>query len=116
MENRKKRCLDEHLISNISRHDIIFKNLMMSGKKIKKIFSVGGGKGGVGKSIFSVAFGTLLAREGFSVVLADLDLGAANLHTCLGIIKKTPSIADFILRKTPSLEDVLITTPEKNLH
>lgn len=27
MENRKKRCLDEHLISNISRHDIIFKNL-----------------------------------------------------------------------------------------
>ena len=76
---------------------------MNSGQKAKIIFSVGGGKGGVGKSIFSVAFGTLLAREGFRVALVDLDLGAANLHTCLGIIKKTPTIADFILRKVPSL-------------
>ena len=76
---------------------------MKSGKKTKMIFSVGGGKGGVGKSIFSVAFGTLLAREGFSVALVDLDLGAANMHTCLGILKKTPTIADFIMRKATSL-------------
>ena len=88
---------------------------MIPDKKAKTIFAVGGGKGGVGKSIFSVALGTVLADAGRSVVLADLDLGAANLHACLGILKKTPSIADFILKKVPSLEDILIETSRKNL-
>lgn len=45
----------------------------------------------------SIALGTVLARSGSSVVLADLDLGAANLHTYLGIRGRTPGIADFIL-------------------
>ena len=81
----------------------------------KVIFSIGGGKGGVGKSIFSIAFGAVLAKSGQRVILADLDLGAANLHTYLGITKKTPTIADFILRRVPSLEDLLIETSVKNL-
>jgi flagellar biosynthesis protein FlhG len=79
------------------------------------IFSTGGGKGGVGKSIFSVALGCHLAKEGKSVALVDLDLGGANLHTYLGLIKKTPTIADFILRKVPSLEEILLETSQKNL-
>ncbi len=81
----------------------------------KMIFSVAGGKGGVGKSIFSVALGTKLAMDGHSVTLVDLDLGAANLHTYLGIIKKTPTIADFILKKVPSLHDVLVETSQENM-
>ncbi|HDH04428.1 MAG TPA: MinD/ParA family protein [Nitrospirae bacterium] len=84
-------------------------------QKTKTIFSVAGGKGGVGKSIFSVALGVKLARDGNSVALVDLDLGAANLHTCLGIIKKTPTIADFILKKVPSLEDILLETSQENM-
>jgi flagellar biosynthesis protein FlhG len=83
--------------------------------KPKMIISVAGGKGGVGKSIFSVALGTKLAMDGNSVALVDLDLGAANLHTYLGIIKKTPTIADFILKKVPSLEEILLETSQKNL-
>lgn len=74
------------------------------------IISIGGGKGGVGKSILSIALGTVLARKGKSVVLADLDLGAANLHTYLGIRGRTPGIADFILGKVPSLENILVET------
>ncbi len=84
-------------------------------KKSQAIISVAGGKGGVGKSIFSIALAVKLARDGRSVALVDLDLGAANLHTYLGIITKTPTIADFILKKVPSLEEVLIETSEKNL-
>ena len=84
-------------------------------KKAKTIFSVGGGKGGIGKSIFSVALGATLAKNGRSVILADLDLGAANLHTYLGITKKTPTIADFILKKVSSLEDILVETSVDNL-
>ncbi len=74
-----------------------------------------GGKGGVGKSIFSVALATILAQEGNRVAVVDLDLGAANVHTYFGIIKKTPTIADFILKKVPSLENVLIDTSQENL-
>lgn len=88
---------------------------MKSDKKTKMIFSVAGGKGGVGKSIFSVALGTNLAMQGHSVALVDLDLGAANLHTYLGIIKHTPTIADFILKEVSSLEEILIETSQKNL-
>ena len=81
----------------------------------KIIFSVAGGKGGVGKSIFSVALAVKLAMDGKRVTLVDLDLGAANLHTYLGIIKETPTIADFILKKVPSLEDILTETSQENL-
>lgn len=79
------------------------------------IFAVGGGKGGVGKSIFCIALGTVLAKKGSSVVLVDLDLGASNLHTYTGITMKTPSIADFILKRVPSLNDVIIETSQNNL-
>jgi len=88
---------------------------MKMDKKSKAIFSVAGGKGGVGKSIFTIALGVTLANEGHRVALVDLDLGAANLHTYLGIIKKTPTIADFILKKVSSLDELLLETSQKNL-
>lgn len=88
---------------------------MKPDSKPKMILSVAGGKGGVGKSIFSVSLGTKLAMDGHSVALVDLDLGAANLHTYLGIIKKTPTIADFILKKVPSLKDILVETSQENM-
>jgi flagellar biosynthesis protein FlhG len=88
---------------------------MQKSRKMGTIISVGGGKGGVGKSILSIGLGTVLARSGKSVVLADLDLGAANLHTYLGIRGRTPTIADFILNKASSLENLIVETPEPNL-
>jgi flagellar biosynthesis protein FlhG len=88
---------------------------MTNDHKPATIVAVGGGKGGVGKSILSIALGTVLARSGSSVVLADLDLGAANLHTYLGIRGRTPGIADFILGKTPSLENIIIETSVPSL-
>jgi flagellar biosynthesis protein FlhG len=89
---------------------------MKNDTKTKTIFAIGGGKGGVGKSIFSIALGTVLADKGNSVVLVDLDLGASNLHTYVGITKKTPTIADFILKKVSSLKDVIVETSHKDLH
>jgi len=85
-------------------------SLMTNNHNPATIISVGGGKGGVGKSVLSIALGTVLARSGSSVVLADLDLGAANLHTYLGIRGRTPGIADFILGKAPSLENIIVET------
>jgi len=88
---------------------------MKTAHKPGTIIAVGGGKGGVGKSILSIGLGTALAKSGHSVVLADLDLGAANLHTYLGILGRTPTIVDFILNKVPSFENIIIETSVNNL-
>jgi len=48
-----------------------------------RIYPIGGGKGGVGKSFITANLGALLAKQGKRVVLVDLDLGGSNLHTFL---------------------------------
>ena len=73
-----------------------------------RVLAVGGGKGGVGKSVASIVLAATYATSGRRVVLMDLDLGAANLHTYLGLHGDTPGVADFLLRRVPSLEDLLL--------
>jgi flagellar biosynthesis protein FlhG len=50
-----------------------------------KIIAVGGGKGGVGKSIVCVNMAVTLALTGQRVILVDGDFGASSLHALLGI-------------------------------
>jgi len=88
---------------------------MTNERRTGEIISVGGGKGGVGKSLLSIAIGTALAREGFRVILVDLDLGGANLHTYLGVLRQTPTIANFLLNKVTSLDELIVDTSEKNV-
>lgn len=80
-----------------------------------ELFAVGGGKGGVGKSIFAISLAQALVDSGRSVALVDLDLGAANLHTYLGVTQTSPSLADFLTRRTARLSDLLIPTPVQGL-
>jgi flagellar biosynthesis protein FlhG len=49
------------------------------------IYPIGGGKGGVGKSFVAASLGGYIANSGKTVALVDLDLGASNLHTFLGM-------------------------------
>jgi flagellar biosynthesis protein FlhG len=49
-----------------------------------RIIPVASGKGGVGKSLVSANLGVAFAQAGQKVVVADLDLGASNLHLVLG--------------------------------
>jgi flagellar biosynthesis protein FlhG len=74
----------------------------------RQIWSVGGGKGGIGKSLLAASIGWQLARMGKRVVLVDADLGGANLHTCLGVPASGRTLADFIQRRAASIEDVLV--------
>jgi flagellar biosynthesis protein FlhG len=73
----------------------------------RQIWSVGGGKGGIGKSLLTAAVGWQLARMGRRVVLVDADLGGANLHTCLGLPMPPRTLTDFIQRRAGSIEDVV---------
>lgn len=79
--------------------------------KAGRILAVGGGKGGVGKSVASIVLASALSRRGMKVVLVDLDLGAANLHTYLGLHGDTPGIADFLMKRASTLDELLIDTP-----
>ena len=49
-----------------------------------RLLSVGGGKGGVGKTFVTANLAAALARAGKRGVVVDVDLEGANLHTCLG--------------------------------
>jgi flagellar biosynthesis protein FlhG len=73
----------------------------------RQIWSVGGGKGGIGKSLLTASVGWQLARMGRRVVLVDADLGGANLHTCLGLPAPAHTLADFIQRRVPGIEDIV---------
>jgi len=70
---------------------------MKQARRTPRIWAVAGGKGGVGKSITAACLGLALAREGKQVVLVDLDLGGANLHTCLGLAPSA-SLFDFLVQ------------------
>lgn len=50
-----------------------------------KIIAVGGGKGGVGKSLICANMAVTLALTGQRVILVDADFGASSLHALLGI-------------------------------
>jgi flagellar biosynthesis protein FlhG len=80
-----------------------------------KMWSVGGGKGGVGKSIVTLGLGVCLAEMGKKVILIDGDLGGANLHTLLGVRFPEVSLEDFLLRRVSRLEDTVLPTPIANI-
>lgn len=79
------------------------------------VISVGGGKGGVGKSFVVANLATCLARAGFRVVAVDSDLEGANLHTCLGAESPRVSLADFVAEREEDLGKLIIETPIPNL-
>jgi flagellar biosynthesis protein FlhG len=80
-----------------------------------KVWAIGGGKGGVGKSLVTANTSICLALMGYKVVTVDLDLGGANMHTCLGIPIPEKTLSDYISKKVPSIKDLLVPTPIKNL-
>ncbi len=80
-----------------------------------KIWAIGGGKGGVGKSLVSVLIASELARQNQKTILIDADLGGANLHTMMGIKSPVRSLNDFVTRKYSSMQEVCIQTTVDNL-
>lgn len=75
-----------------------------------KLWSVGGGKGGIGKSLVTLGLGIALARLGKKVILIDGDLGGANLHTLMGIRYPLVTLEHFLTKKVARLEDTVIET------
>ncbi len=81
----------------------------------RDIVAVGGGKGGIGKSLVSANLGVHLAQSGRRVIMVDADLGGANLHTCLGMASPRHTLSEFVERRVDSLQDVVSATPIERL-
>ncbi len=86
-----------------------------SGSSYKQIWAIGGGKGGVGKTLITANYAITLAKAGASVVLVDLDLGGANLHTCLGVEVGEKTLTDLFSPDIKNLNDLCIPTNIPNL-
>ncbi len=79
-------------------------------QKAVSVISVGGGKGGIGKSTVASGIGCQLAAMGKRVVLVDADLAGPNLHLSLGVRYPTKTLNDFFSNKVSNLEELAIDT------
>lgn len=79
-----------------------------------KIWVVASGKGGVGKTFVSSSLGITLSKMGHSVIILDLDLSGANIHTALGAPPSPMNIRHFF-EGTRTLQELVTPTPFLNL-
>src|SRR3954466_10375873 len=75
---------------------------------VRRTIAVGGGRGGVGKSVLALNLGVYVAQLGRSVLLIDADPAGAALHTVLGI--ELPNAPPELSREDDE-EDELVSVP-----
>jgi flagellar biosynthesis protein FlhG len=80
-----------------------------------QILPIASGKGGVGKSLVATNLAVALGQNGKKVVLADLDLGASNLHLTLGMSGMRTGIGTFLSNRSMAFEDIIVPTEYENL-
>ncbi len=80
-----------------------------------QVLPIASGKGGVGKSLFASNISIALAQAGKKVLLADLDLGASNLHLILGTGSVRDGIGTFLSNSDTKFKDIIFDTEYKNL-
>lgn len=81
----------------------------------KSIWAIGGGKGGIGKTILTSNMAVYLSWLNKRVVVIDLDLGGSNLHTALGVDAPTKTLSDLITGKVDDIHELLQPTPIRGL-
>jgi flagellar biosynthesis protein FlhG len=80
-----------------------------------RIIPVASGKGGVGKSLLAANLGVAFAQAGQRVVLADLDLGASNLHLVLGHQSPRRGVGTFLNDTRSDFREVIADTDVRGL-
>jgi flagellar biosynthesis protein FlhG len=78
--------------------------------KEARVLSIGGGKGGVGKTFVAANLAVALSRLRQRVVAVDCDLEGANLHTSLGVRTPSTSLADFVAQREDDLGKLMVDT------
>jgi flagellar biosynthesis protein FlhG len=76
----------------------------------RRVTAVGGGKGGVGKSIVAQSLAVYMAQLGKRVILVDADPSGANLHLSLGVERPGSSYATPHGELDEAIERALVPT------
>lgn len=111
----EEKQVSDRQISYQSTQESQLNNQIMDDRFERKILAIGGGKGGVGKSILTANLGAGLSKKGNKVIVVDLDLGGSNLHTYFGIRKLERGLFDFLLNDDVHLSDVVVPTSIEGL-
>jgi flagellar biosynthesis protein FlhG len=80
-----------------------------------RVIPVASGKGGVGKSLVAANLAVAFAQAGQRVVLADLDLGASNLHLVIGHQSPRAGIGTFLNDLRSDFSQVIADTDIRGL-
>ena len=81
---------------------------------MSQIIPIASGKGGVGKSLLSANLAIALGQQGKRVVLADLDLGASNLHLVIGQRPGKASLGSWFTEKN-DFKEIIRPTDYQNV-
>src|SRR5262249_35722649 len=74
-----------------------------------RVVAVGGGKGGVGKSLVAANVGVFLASVGKRVTVVDASFGAPNLHLFSGVPRPARSLFE-VVETGAAIADVAVPT------
>ena len=80
-----------------------------------RIIPIASGKGGVGKSLVAANLAVSFAKMGQRVIVADLDLGASNLHLVLGHQAPKTGLGTFLNDTRSDFSKIIVDTNIPNL-
>lgn len=99
---------------NFENEFLIAQMKSSSAQKKPKIWTVASGKGGVGKTLVSTSLAITLAKLGIRVIIIDLDISGANVHTALGYSPQQLGLRQFLTGKG-ALRDFVTPTKYPSL-
>ena len=79
-----------------------------------QLWAIASGKGGVGKTFISASLGLTLSKLGHNVVIIDLDLTGANLHTAIGVEPSHSSLRLYF-EGSKTLKESVLPSPYPHL-
>src|SRR6185503_16996361 len=77
--------------------------------RARRVIAVGGGRGGVGKTLLSVNLAVYFAQLGREVVLCDADPFGSSMHTVLGLV--APPVVSPDAAEEGTIEPVTTSVP-----
>ncbi len=94
--------------------ELVNKIMSSSNNDSPSIWAINSGKGGVGKTFITSSLALTLSKLNHTVLVVDLDLSGANIHTALGMKPSHMNLRHF-LDGQKKLSEIIIPTPYPKL-